>query len=382
MSYDLEVFTVKAPPATEDLLAGKQLQFQTNQRVLAGKNWQVVIEDPKPVDPEDLPVDVVPLIPGLQYLTEIHVEPIGAPKTAYDFASRVSKLLAKKCHGVVSDSQAETVRTPGGVKRITPKPRGSEYGVLAIGWWFRDVDSFHQLGFSQIVRYLEAELPEALPRRYGRYEPPKHKLAEQGIESFIEYCCARKFDVVWYPSTPFEHIITSIPQPDPTKYYGGRFRTGCLKFYISARVLELPGWDVQLLRAFLKISSFLKPFYGEIRTGGLAPRSWFWSGMPPVLGSCTLLGDPYLNLWQEFADLATETDGGLAYIDTFTSSATVKREQLPSVPDEIKMQDQKLPGKWYVTLDPVSGAYVTSHYGELQNRAPRVWPFEVPMDEP
>lgn len=80
--------------------------------------------------------------------------------------------------------------------------------VLALSWWMifghlveRDV--------AELIMALEACLPEALPGRYGSFEPPEFKYAESGREHFLRLVregAGPVGFVVWYPHPPIASV--------------------------------------------------------------------------------------------------------------------------------------------------------------------------------
>ena len=61
--------------------------------------------------------------------------------------------------------------------------------------------------FVQILMRLEELMPEALPRRYGLYEPPKEKVRDSGFDAFSEWAFANLTEgIVIYPDRPFDEF--------------------------------------------------------------------------------------------------------------------------------------------------------------------------------
>jgi hypothetical protein len=55
----------------------------------------------------------------------------------------------------------------GGVLRFVAVPREERVSLLTFSWWFTHDDLLRRDGIDRVVRALESEIPEALPRRYG-----------------------------------------------------------------------------------------------------------------------------------------------------------------------------------------------------------------------
>ena len=150
------------------------------------RGWQIVIGIPIKVLPEDIPEQIARILPGIGYLMELNLSPIDAPEAARKFLSRSGSAIARAARGVTFDPQADQLTLPSGIKRFV-KPEGSENAsVLSMSWWFVE-GPIPRGEFGRLLDALETELPEALPRRYGRFEPPEHAYAETGREHFLKF---------------------------------------------------------------------------------------------------------------------------------------------------------------------------------------------------
>ena len=56
------------------------------------------------------------------------------------------------------------------------------FSVLSFSWWFLDDVMLNEKGRLSFLTLLEKWLPEALPKRYGEYEPPQHLFAKTGVK--------------------------------------------------------------------------------------------------------------------------------------------------------------------------------------------------------
>lgn len=106
MSYDVEVFSTQEPiaPASEE-----------------GRGWQIAVEGPLNVEPEDIPAQVRALLPGLRFLTQFHLEG-DAPSSAQKRLLTMARSVARSARGVVVDQQQGAVETPRGVQRLEIEP--------------------------------------------------------------------------------------------------------------------------------------------------------------------------------------------------------------------------------------------------------------------
>jgi len=225
---------------------------------------------------------------------------------------------------------------PSGAKRYAAPPPGeSRISLLELSWWFDHSDLLGRNAVERLFDVLAAHAPEALPRRYGRYEPPQHALAETGREHAVRFLSEHLAEgVVWYCTLPFFHVSIAIRPACGWQRLGSeqRYRCNRMAVELDAGALAQPGWQTALRRLWRAASLELRPFFGDVRS--LAGRlrrgsrvwsdgqeevhpigSWWWNGIPPRLGHAAVVGERYLSLWPGLGG-AAETEGGLAFLTT------------------------------------------------------------------
>jgi hypothetical protein len=281
---------------------------------------------------EDVPEAVAAALPGIAWLTLLSLEPIGAGEPARRVLTRAASALAKSAHGVVLDPQEDTVTTPAGVKKWVSGGASENASVVNLSWWSVEGPLVSGAGFDALVEVLAAALPEALPRRYGLYEPPQHVYADTGRDHLLGFLRehGREIGVVWYPHAPVVHLHLGVPNEIGGTPKG--FRTARLEIEVDAEALKQPGWPLALREAWRRIGQVVRPFYGDVRTLGGYQRSrgrywvgagteehpvcsWWWTGLPQGPVHAAVVGEPYLSLWPAFAGVA-ELEGGLAFLTT------------------------------------------------------------------
>ena len=225
--------------------------------------------------------------------------------------------------------------TPSGVKRLMPIERSESARLLTLSWWFEQGRLAEEAEVDDLVVVLKANLPEALPRRYGSIEPPEFIYAEAGEDHFQSYVRAIRNSpaptLVWYPHPPVAHVSLSIPER-----VGGSWLD---IVWLCSRSKSTPAfWNTTLVREVApaaaygaKVSSLIRPFYGDVRTldryqrgrgrywfvvGGTQSHpvpGWWWNGIPSAPAHAVVLGEPYLGLWPDFVRMA-ESKNGLAFV--------------------------------------------------------------------
>jgi hypothetical protein len=334
MSYDLRVWTVGR---FDDAAVLPNADWTSREGAwsTSGRGWILNVGTSHEVLPEDIPEEVNAALPGIRYLTELSLEPLGAPKAARTLLLRTAQSVAKKAHGAVSDPQEDTVELPAGVKRFAAVPREERVSLLTFSWWFTHDDLLRRDGIDRVVRALESEIPEALPRRYGAYEPPQFQLETTGRAHLVEFLERHAEElVVWYAHRPVVGLHRSVRAPSRWQRLGKteQYRCQYLSIDVEQMALAQPGWPTALRRLWRCISRELRPLYGEVRTlrgyvrsgarigidretESNPTRSWWWKGIPSNVGHAFVVGPPYVDLWPELNARAT-ADGLLRFVET------------------------------------------------------------------
>ena len=81
MSYDLRVWSVGSFDEPAVLPSGDWISTE-GASTMSGAGWILNVGASQKLLPEDIPEDVNAALPGVRYLTELSLEPLGAPKTA------------------------------------------------------------------------------------------------------------------------------------------------------------------------------------------------------------------------------------------------------------------------------------------------------------
>jgi hypothetical protein len=307
-------------------------QPQRDVWIRARRDWQVVVGPLHRVEPEDVPEAVRTLLPGIGHMVELNLEPTAAPQSAHALLRRVAKALATAGHGVVVDLQADTVTTPTGVRRYVAPPRGASLTALELSWFSVDARLASREGLDRVIDCLERSVHEALPVRYGQYEPPSFRYSETGRQHLIDFLAEEYLQpgslgfVVWYPKRPVLHVGLSI---GVGKSPAG-WRCHRLTLTLEASVLEQGGWSNALQELWRRMAQTVHAFYADVRIlrrhragGGTVDELLdaerhpvcgpFWAGIPRDGASAVGLGQPYLSLWPEF-DAVAEHEGDIGFI--------------------------------------------------------------------
>ena len=307
MSYDLRIYTVKNLGLT-CLQNLPNAEENENYFMLRYKNYDITVWKETPIEEEDIPQHICKEIPGLKYLIEFNLSPISSDEKKIKEALRIAKIVAKENIGVIENPQTNEINLPSGLKRVSKIEKTERFSIIEMSWWFNHKSILEGYNLSKLLETIERFMPEALPRRYGLYEPPKEVFSD--IESFKSYLLIdSSHSIVWYPSKPVDYVNFGVPEFIGPTWQGYRF--GHFSVSIDAAVLEMPGWITTIERCFNAISLVLNPFYGDIyilknhirsrtvsyhdiQTESHPISSWWWNGIPKELGVGVLIGEPLL----------------------------------------------------------------------------------------
>jgi len=377
VSYDLQIYSVR--PFDAAIFDGvkdwnpEQCSFQT-----AG--WQIVVNSSDKILPEDIEDEIASLLPGIGFLTELNLEGRQTDQARRRLRS-AAKTIAKATHGVVVDPQEDTIQTPAGVSRFSPPPKQESFSVIQLSWWFLNNALPDRDKRESFFGLLERQLPEAMPKRYGLYEPPQHLYAETGKEHLHQFLDKNLHDnIVWYPHRPVTSVHLAFPKPIGPSRQG--FRSNFLEIEIESAALNQPGWSENLRRFWIQMSALLQPIYGDVRkaagyvrhgrsvwidpnwneTFDQTTRSWFWRGIPLKLGQAVVLGDVYQKLWPDFV-AKSQIEGALAFASTSDWCSD----------EDLSHRVGRTPKA--LALRPGEGAGPSQQY-------PEIWPFGPVFDPP
>jgi hypothetical protein len=314
MSYDLNIWTTKRLMEDVELTVKYGLKYSDDVLCYEAKTWQIILTRSLIVEEEDIPEEVQTQLPGIRYEIQLNLEPISAPRKARELLNRLARDIASKYNGVIEDPQESSYVLPTGVKRQVPPVRDERVSVVELNWYYTNQKLQQKEGFEGVVSVLAAFLPEALPKRYGLYEPPQHKYESK--EALVEFLYENRNDlVVWYPQRPVLNVSFSLIDEAARWSRLGQFFCNTFTLTIMYDLFESDEWQVQIKRVWRKLTVLLDPFYGEVRrldgytysrgriyfdmqTQQGPTKSGFWKGIPKRLGTAIVLNDLYFALWK------------------------------------------------------------------------------------
>jgi GNAT superfamily N-acetyltransferase len=127
------------------------------------------------------------------------------PARAVKIVDKIARMLAESGQGVVYDPQADQIVWPSNPKKlreVRAQERSEDDGRLELEWlWTRRLTSKDARSVLDIFR---RDLPEAVPVRFGTYEPMQGRLDRDGEDAFAELWDGVD-DPFWKGTRPFDY---------------------------------------------------------------------------------------------------------------------------------------------------------------------------------
>lgn len=317
MSYDLEVVTYRRPARVSPL------------RPL------VAIEGPLEIEPEDIPPELEAVLLAPRFLVQMSA-PAAASERQRAAMRRLAREMAKEADGAVWDPQSHLVIWPARrPKRYVQPAVESRIRTVDIDWFLPrtcgpEDSAWHLLGL------LRRRLPEAVPVRFGAFEPFQGRLERDGDAAFTE---------LWRQEVEKDHGGSLFWSAAPPCFSGsatfsdmrGKFRPGRalpftrLSLTLDGRALDREAaWAEAVCRLFDSVAGELGAFFGAatVIRGVIARRSiWYdgetealpsfggrwWFGIPDEPFWLCWLGEPYAVLIDRVPAGFVSRLGGLSY---------------------------------------------------------------------
>ncbi len=225
----------------------------------------------------------------------------------------------------MADPQAGTVATPTGVRRWVSQPRSQVVTGLALSWFSVDDVLASREGIERVLDAFERHVPEAMPVRYGQWEPLSFRYADHGRQHLVDFLA----DEYLMPgSLGFALLKPKRPVLDVKLSLASNRRSPGLPWAchrvtvtLDAAVLDQGGWATALQRLWRRLTHDVQAFFADVRVirgyrlGSGSEEEWraagrhpvcggFWMGIPREPALALALGPPYLARWSEFSRVA------------------------------------------------------------------------------
>lgn len=221
MSYDVEVATHAQPGAIE-------------------APDGVTVDGPVAAEADDLVEAFAAAVLAPRWLTRVSA-------TKREPARKLARLLAEQHEGAAYDPQEDTVIYPRGRPKRVAARKAEKTSIVRLEWYVPA--ERWPAAPAALARTLARRCPEALPKRYGDFEP-----LQESYEAHTFAAFAREHDTFWLSSRPSfgGHA------------FGPADGTGRLGLDVDWRVLEAdPRWREAIAGLFAAAAAALGAFYGE-----------------------------------------------------------------------------------------------------------------------
>lgn len=274
------------------------------------------VDGPLEAEDEDAPPDVASVLLAVRWTIQITM-PASLTQAEHRIVTRLARALADDGRGVVHDPQADVIawpRNPEAVRRVeaadddSDETRGQVELELALPRHLTATDA-HAL-----LAILREMLPEAVPVRFGDYEPPQGRLGRDGDDAFAAMWDGTT-SLFWRGQRPFEwgHVSlrrgwgSALPEAEREArrpVLGGRkaFETDGLSLEFRADLAGDPVWLGALRALFVRLCEELRPFFAAAFTTpgpddeDVVLQGRYWLGVPPLRFWLVYAGAPYAPL--------------------------------------------------------------------------------------
>lgn len=378
MSYDRLIIAKKQPKAVHleafPLVADGTLKVHGRLRhdqhvVLTDPDGAYAeVDGPYRLEDEDVPDAAAGATGSTGWLVQLSVKPSTAATWPHEMAIH----LARASDGVVFDPQQNEVTWPPGFR-----PRDSETGEARIDQiaidWFTAWPSDDQALPAELLRLVDAHLPEALPRRYGGVEPLPHRFegdgaADRFVERWIEEAASWTPMIFWTTTRPClggSASMSTTRAPERRRPGGAIVRIG---IEIDGRALARdPSYTERVVGLFRVMSTELRCVYAaasvernvilkgsrvsaDSRTEvGPLPRSDRWVGLPASPTWLAWFGKPYAGLVRPSVERHIEAvvdEGLLIRAGAMPMNADELADRFPPLPANLIAHRIGQPARW------------------------------------
>lgn len=288
MSYDFELYTRSGiafrPPAT-------------------APDSNVALDGPYKLAIDDIPENYRRIVGARRSLFRIHLEGRLNRRDRKTVDTWLTELVTFT-KGVLINLQTEEYQTPlksGTLGQNLSAP--ADYGSMS--FYFLDGERFYENGLEDMLNCIAKVMPEALPVRYGHYEPLQGKLESNDFSNLLA-AFREATDMFMKSPAPFGHIYLSIPCRKtfaiyhPQHFIRREFLVGCVSFELRQTLFANHSKLVQLRSLFSGLCLSLDVIYAVISQREERGAGWQWFGVPNMSADTVCVGPQYKTVWPEF----------------------------------------------------------------------------------
>lgn len=353
MSYELEIATHLKPQRkdiAEALPEAAKLSgvFDGDGNLIVEcRSWSCVIDGPFRCQPDDLDEALAHAVVAPAWLIQMHV-PIGDPKVARKSAARIATNVARARRGAVYDPQLERVIFPRGGKRPTPPRLAVQLTRdLKCEWCY--APEVLASTVEQFLSVADRFLPEAIPVRFGTFEPLQHRF-EEGRSGFVQMWGSESStsgSFFWTCRKPGLGGGVNWPFDNEANAKRGGVAAAHMYVELEGDILTTDAqWRAAVTAFFRAVSSRTEAFFGRAILSPSGPRpvsaseieNLFvpsavfrgrWHGLPRHPAWLTWLGQDYSAAFARNQGLASTTSQATGHLFVQDENLDAASERLP-----------------------------------------------------
>lgn len=377
MSYDLQVIAKRQPRAA-DLAAfiedAEQIRVEGDFKrgastVMHADDGTIAeVDGPNRIEADDLPDAANGAIGRSGWLVEISVK----PSTNASWPQELAIHLARAADGVVYDPQQDAVTWPAGWRPRDVASGQELIDQVDLTWYVRRPPTAEELP-KRILAALSALCSEALPKRYGDYEPFQHRFeGERAEDDFAAFWAARMDD--WTASfswTTTRPCFRGSVGMSSNRKYGPDSQTASVRLSLSfdgRPFARDPAFTERIVRLFTELAREVGSVYAaawmergvivnrgrlsyqaNVTETGPMPRADAWVGLPASPTWLAWFGPPYAEAVRSAVagHVTSETDAGLFLrLGTEPMNADHLADLFPPLPARLLARRREQPATW------------------------------------
>jgi hypothetical protein len=266
VSYDVQLY-LPEPVVVEQMLDAIQVGGKLVAHAVAPDQIEATtvgrglhrftVDGPLHVELEDLPEELAGRLLSATVLYEFHAPAVGAAD-----AVRLARRLARERQGGTWDPQTGDVWAAAELRK-TPRPvKGAPVDLVRFEWVVRRRDIVDAA--RAYLGAAAAFLPEALPVRYGEFEPMQGKYDKTRDEELVGLVADARNSVLFNATRPVLYgFVAGGKAYDPF---------GKLEVTVLRDALREAAWRVAAERLFVEICTRVPVVYGFAEVS----RNWLW----------------------------------------------------------------------------------------------------------
>lgn len=329
MSYDLEIAIQLKPEQVhlDEFLASRKDVVQDGKfgvelhsailRLNPGTPSEAFVEVSAPsrvFEPGDLDEGLAAAVPDAEWLMQMGVP--GFDREGVKLALALAQHFAERCQGAVLDPQVgRVVWPPASAQKPQAPPSRERIRCIMLAWYFTP-SRLSPREAPLFLATLRRTFPEAVPTRFGKYEPLQGKLEPGDDGPFVEAWSSTETDVLGDLTVKCKRPCFGgsifLTKRGPSRR--GEAKARRIKLDFDGRTIEADEHRLEaLVNLFVELSRSMGAFFAHgyvVRgvvggRGGIGfdskteqypvPNGWWW-GIPPTPTWLAWFGQPYRSL--------------------------------------------------------------------------------------